>query len=117
MAWPGLVWAGLGWPGLAREAPGGSWTLEVKIHIIAVLFRIDFLKGWPGLGWPGLAWLGLGQPGLAWPGGAQMEPWRPLEARSEDSQISCPHQNRFFAGLAWPGLAWPGLGFQEAQFI
>ena len=42
----------------------------MKIHIIAVLCRIDFLKGLLGLalagvGWPGLAWAGLGWPELA----------------------------------------------------
>ena len=40
--------------------------LEVKILTIAVLIRIDFLKGWPGLGWPGLCCPGLAWPRLAW---------------------------------------------------
>ena len=44
--WPGLAWAGLG--------PGGPWKLEVKIHIIAVLFEINFQRA--GLAWSGLAW-------------------------------------------------------------
>ncbi len=40
--------------------------VEVKILTIAVLIRIDFLKGWPGLAWAGLGWAGLVWPGLAW---------------------------------------------------
>ena len=52
LSWPGLAWAGLGAP---KWSPGRSWKLKVKIHIIAVLFRIDFLEPWAGLGWPGLA--------------------------------------------------------------
>ena len=62
LSWPGLVWASLNWPGLAwaglgapKWSPGRSCRLKVKIHIIAVLFRIDFLEPWAGLGWPGLA--------------------------------------------------------------
>ena len=55
------------------ELAESFWRLRVKIHIIAVLCRIDFLKGlpglaWAGLGWPGLACAGLGWPELAWAG-------------------------------------------------
>ena len=52
-----LAWAGLGG---SKWSPGSPWLLEMKIHITAVLFRIDFLEGWPGLGWPGTL---------------QLEPW------------------------------------------
>ena len=40
-----------------------------------------------------------------------MEPWRHLEARGEDFQQSCSHQNQFFEGVGLPHLAWAGLGW------
>ena len=57
----------------------------MKILTIAVLIRIDFLKGWPGLAWSVLAWAGLGWPGLDW------------------------------AGLGWAGLDLAGPHFAERE--
>ena len=115
LVWRGLAWAGLGWPepawaglGGSEWSPGGTWTLEVKIFKRVVVIRTNFLKAWAdliwpesifrrrglassGLGWPGLAWAGLSWPRLAWeaPNGALED----LEARGEDFQKSCSHQN------------------------
>ena len=71
--------------------------VEVKILTIAVLIRIYFLKGWPGL-----AWAGLGCPN--WTPGS---PWM-LEVKI--LTIAVLIRIDFLKG--WPGLAWPGLAWE-----
>ena len=66
----------------------------MKIHIIAVLSRIDFLKGWLGL-----AWAGRG------PGG----PWK---LKVKIHIIAVLFRIDFLEG--WPGLVWTVLGGVKA---